>query len=199
MNTLDEALQALLLVRVVLHRVRVEPERERERRVPIGTANHTNACSHDGVGFAVIDPRGPPRILRRAMSQENVDLTRQAYAAWNTGELDWLLDHMTEDFEFQPGLGFSDLNTVFRGKEGWRQFAETWREAWEEITVRVERIEDLDDRIVALLTFDGRGRGSGVEVSLRVGHVATVREGRLSKLVSIPSWDEALEAVGLSE
>ena len=133
------------------------------------------------------------------MSEANVDLTRQAYATWNTGDLEWLLDHMTDDFEFQPGLGFSGLNTVIRGQEGWRQFAETWREAWEDITVKVERIEDLGDRIVALLTFDGRGRGSGVEVSLRVGHVATVREGRLSKLVSIASWDETLEAVGLRE
>ena len=106
---------------------------------------------------------------------------------------------MTEDFEFQPGLGFSDLNAAIRGREGWRRFAATWREAWEGITVKVERIEDLDDRIVALLTFDGRGRGSGVEVSLRVGHVATVREGRVAKLVSVASWEEALEAVGLSE
>ena len=133
------------------------------------------------------------------MSRENVELTRQAYEAWNDGNLDWMLDHMTEDFEFQPGLGFSDLNAVIRGKEGWRRFSETWREAWEDITVEVERIEDLGDRIVTLLTFDGRGRGSGVEVSLRVGHVATVREGRVSKLVSIASWDETLEAVGLSE
>ena len=133
------------------------------------------------------------------MSQENVELTRQAYEAWNDGDLDWMLEHMTEDFEFRPGLGFSDLNAVIRGKEGWRRFAATWREAWEDITVKVERIEDLDDRVVALLTFDGRGRGSGVEVSLRVGHVATVREGRVAQLVSSPSWDETLAAVGLSE
>jgi ketosteroid isomerase-like protein len=133
------------------------------------------------------------------MSQENMELTRQAYEAWNDGDLDWMLGHMTEDFEFQPGLGFSDLSAVIRGTEGWRQFAATWREAWDDITVRVERIEDLDDRIVALLTFDGRGRGSGIEVSLRVGHVATVREGRISRLVSIPSWEETLEAVGLQE
>jgi ketosteroid isomerase-like protein len=133
------------------------------------------------------------------MSDENVDLARQAYEAWNRGELEWLLDHMTEDFEFRPGLGFSDIDPVIRGKEGWRRFAETWREAWEDITVTVGRIEDLDDRIVALLTFAGTGRGSGVEVSVRVGHVATVTEGRVSKLVSITGWEEALEAVGLSE
>jgi ketosteroid isomerase-like protein len=133
------------------------------------------------------------------MSQENVELTRQAYEAWNNGDLDWMLDHMTEDFEFRPGLGFSDIDAVVRGKDGWRRFAEMWREPWEDITVRVERIEDLDDRIVALLIFDGRGRGSGVAVSVRVGHVATVTEGRVSKLVSIGSWDETLEAVGLRE
>ena len=133
------------------------------------------------------------------MSQENVEVARQAYEAWNRGDLGWLLDHMTEDFEFHTGLGFADLDAVYRGKEGWRRFAQTWQEAWEHITVRVERIEELDDGIVALLTFHGTGRGSGVEVSVRVGHVATVTEGRMSKLVSIAGWDEALEAAGLRE
>ena len=133
------------------------------------------------------------------MSQEDVELTRRAYEAWNDGDLDWMLDHMTEDFEFRPGLGFADIDAVVRGKDGWRRFSEMWREAWEDITVSVERIEDLDGRIVALLTFDGRGKGSGVEVSIRVGQVATVREGQVSKLTSIAGWDEALEAVGLSE
>jgi ketosteroid isomerase-like protein len=133
------------------------------------------------------------------MSHDNVELARQAYDAWNRGDLDWFLDHMTEDFEFRPGLGFSDIDAVYRGKEGWRRFARTWREAWEDITVSVERIEGVDDRIVALLTFEGRGRGSGVEVALRVGQVATVAERRISRLESTPDWDEALAAVGLRE
>jgi ketosteroid isomerase-like protein len=133
------------------------------------------------------------------MSEETVELARQAYAAWNRGDLNWHLNHMTDDFEFWPGLAFSDINEVYRGKAGWRRFAETWREAWEDITVRVDRIEEVDDHIVALLTFDARGRGSGVEVSLQLGQVATVREGKVAKLVSTPSWDEALEAAGLSE
>jgi ketosteroid isomerase-like protein len=55
------------------------------------------------------------------MSQEDVELTRKAYAAWNDDDLEWLLDHLTDDFEFQPGLGFSDLNAVIRGREGWRR------------------------------------------------------------------------------
>jgi ketosteroid isomerase-like protein len=140
-----------------------------------------------------VEPRGVVR------SRGNLALARQAYEAWNRGDLEWLLDHMTANFEFWPGLGFSDMDEVYRGKAGWRRFAETWREAWEDITVRVDRIEEVRDRIVSLLTFDGRGRASGVVVSLRVGQVATVRGGKLAKLVSTASWDEALEAAGLSE
>jgi hypothetical protein len=32
-----------------------------------------------------------------------------------------------------------------------------------------------------------------------VGHVATVTEGRLSKLVSFAGWDDALAAAGLRD
>jgi ketosteroid isomerase-like protein len=129
------------------------------------------------------------------VSTETLELARQAYDAWNRGDLDWVLDHMTEDFEFRPGLGFADLDDVYAGKEGWRRFSRTWSEAWDEITVTVNRIEDLGDRLVVLLTFDGRGRGSGVQVSLRVGQVATVRGNLLSKLESSMGWDEALRGV----
>jgi ketosteroid isomerase-like protein len=52
------------------------------------------------------------------VSQENVELTRLAYEAWNNGDLDWMLDHMTEDFEFRPGLGFADIDPIIRGKDG---------------------------------------------------------------------------------
>ena len=73
-----------------------------------------------------------------------------------------------------------------------------WREAWEDVTVSVERIEEVEDGIVALLTFVGKGRGSGVEVSLRVGQVATVSNRGFETRVH-PGLDEALEAVGLTE
>ena len=44
------------------------------------------------------------------MSQENVDVAWQAYDAWNRGDLEWFVDHMTEDFQFRPGLGFPGIS-----------------------------------------------------------------------------------------
>jgi ketosteroid isomerase-like protein len=129
------------------------------------------------------------------VSTETLELARQAYEAWNRGDFDWVLDHMTDDFELRPGLGFSDLDEVYTGKEGWRRFSRTWSEAWDEITVSVDRIEDLGERVVVLLTFEGRGRGSGVKVSLRVTQVATVRGNLLARLVSSMGWDEGQRVV----
>ena len=67
------------------------------------------------------DPSAAERAIREVLDAQVV--------AWNRGDLEWFLDHMTEDFEFRPGLGFSDLDAVYRGKEGWSRFAQTWHEA----------------------------------------------------------------------
>jgi ketosteroid isomerase-like protein len=56
------------------------------------------------------------------MSQENVELVRQVYEAWNRGDLEWLLNHTTPDFEFRTVRLFPDLEPVYRGHEGFRHF-----------------------------------------------------------------------------
>jgi hypothetical protein len=35
------------------------------------------------------------------------------------------------------------------GVAAWREFWKTWRDAWETVTIRVERIEDLGDDVLA--------------------------------------------------
>jgi len=115
------------------------------------------------------------------MSEENLQLARQGYEAWNRGDADWLLEHMTEDVEVEPLRGVGDFDKVYSGHEGWKRFWEGWREAWSTIEIRVERMEDMGDQgALALLTFEGVGRGSGVEVSMTVSHWLTFREGLVS-------------------
>ena len=115
------------------------------------------------------------------MSEENLELARQGYDAWNRGDADWLMEHMTEDVEVEPLRGVGEFDKVYNGHEGWKQFWEGWREAWSTIEVRVERMEDMGDQgALALLTFEGVGRGSGAEVSMAVSHWLTFREGQVS-------------------
>jgi ketosteroid isomerase-like protein len=124
------------------------------------------------------------------MSRENLNLVRGAYEAWNREDLEWGLRHVGPEFELHPMRGFFDLEGVYRGKDGYRRFWTTWREAWESITITVERIEAIGrDRVRGQVTFDAKGNESGADVSLKATHVFTIRNGRFARLETIPGWE----------
>jgi ketosteroid isomerase-like protein len=131
------------------------------------------------------------------MSQ-NVDLVLRACDAWNRSDLGETLELMTDDFEFRPVLVFFDLDPVYRGHDGWRAFWRIWRDAWESVSIRVERIEDLGHRVFAIVAFDGVGRGSGAPVSMSFGQIWTIRDGLVGR-IDVLEPSEALEAAGLRE
>ena len=132
------------------------------------------------------------------MSQENVELMRQGYEAWNRGDLEWQLDHIAPDHEFRTAQLFPDTEAVYRGREGLGQCWSSFREAWETLRIEVERIESIsDDRVLALLRFHGRGR-DGVEVTLEYANLVTIAN-EMGRNVAFADWQSALEAAGLSE
>jgi ketosteroid isomerase-like protein len=131
------------------------------------------------------------------MSQENVELVRQGYEAWNRGDLEWELDHIAPDHEFRTVQLVPDLEAVYRGREGFRQFWKTFREAWETVQIEVERLEPVgDDRVLALLRFRGR---DGIEVTLKYAQLWAIEGGLATRIEGFSDWQEALEAAGLSE
>ena len=133
------------------------------------------------------------------MSQENVELVRKAYEAWNRGDLQWQLDHMTPDHEVRTAQVFPDTDAVYRGRAGFSQFWKTFREPWESLAVEIERIEAIgEDRVLALYRLLGRGR-DGVEVTLPSANLITIEKGLATRTTAFLDWQKALEAAGLSE
>jgi ketosteroid isomerase-like protein len=115
------------------------------------------------------------------------------------GDLEWVLDHITPDYEWRTAQLFPDTEAVYRGREGFRQFWNTFREPWETLLIEVERIEPIgDDRVLALLRFRGRGR-EGVEVTLEYANLVTIENEMASLNVGFADWQSALEAAGLRE
>jgi len=120
------------------------------------------------------------------MSEQNLTLARQAYEAWNRGDANWLLEHMTEDVKVEPMHGSSPFDKVYIGHEGWNRFWKRWRKAWSQIEIRVERIEDLGQHgVLVLVKFEGVPRGGGDEVSETVSHWLKFRDGLLSSLTAM--------------
>jgi ketosteroid isomerase-like protein len=132
------------------------------------------------------------------VSQQNLDLVARGYAVWNSRDLEEALEMVSSDFEFWPMVGFPGVEEMYRGKDGWKRFAEMFWDAWETVEISVDRLGDLGDQVLALVTFEGVGRSSGVNVKLPAGHLWSMRDGLVVRLDAFEPA-QALKAAGLAE
>ncbi|MEA2347324.1 MAG: SnoaL-like domain [Thermoleophilaceae bacterium] len=133
------------------------------------------------------------------MGRANEEIAHEGYAAWNHQDLAWLRARVSEDFEFRPAPEFPGLEAVYRGLDGWESFLDHWRQTWDFHRFTIRRIEDLDDQVLVLVVSEGRGKGSGISVEMETAHLWTLRDELVVRGLAYASWQEALEAVGLSE
>ena len=71
---------------------------------------------------------------------------------------------------------------------------------WESFHGELEELIDAGDKVVSAVMMRGKGKGSGVDVEMRVFQVWTVRDSQVVRLVGgYRDRSEALEAAGLSE
>jgi ketosteroid isomerase-like protein len=132
------------------------------------------------------------------VSQENVEAARRLYDARNRGDVDAVIAECHPQVEWYPHLS-SLAGQPVQGHAGVRTYLASLSEEWEEFRQEPERFFDAGEAVVAFLHTYARGRGSGVEVDVRVAHVITFEGGSCIKSVSYLDRSEALDAVGLSE
>ena len=145
------------------------------------------------------NPPYPSRDTARAMSQGNAEIVRAVYAAWSDHDLDAVLAAYDPEVEFRTSGSFPDLEPIYRGHEGVRSFWDAVLVPWESFLIDVERIVEGHECAAVAIRFRARGKGSGVLTDLRQGHVPRFKDGGVAKASLHGSFDEALEAAGLSE
>jgi ketosteroid isomerase-like protein len=141
------------------------------------------------------------------MSQENVDLVRRAYEAFNAiGRTEGKFVDLEEivpdfwarlapDFEFHERAELPDAE-VFRGpeeaKEFWRKTQQVFAEArWEP-----QEFIDLGHAVVVVTIVHAVGRGSEVWTEMPETDVFWFRDGMIVRLQGFATREEALEAAG---
>jgi len=136
------------------------------------------------------------------MSQENVEIVQRAYVALSQGDSDAIYDLAPPEFVVDFSRRLVDP-FVLRGRDEALGFflRESREGAWESSPVwEPQELINADDKVVALIRFSARGKGSGVEVEAHVWNVWTFRDG---KPVEFKYFGDdqaaALEAAGLRE
>jgi ketosteroid isomerase-like protein len=131
------------------------------------------------------------------MSQENVEIARNAVLAFNRRDVPALVDLTTDDFQWVTWTGTVEP-TVYHGADG---LASYFRDAdvWEVLNLDVQEFRDLSDRVLVAGTFHARGGGSGAEIHAPYFSAFFVSGGKLARVLSFRTEADALEAVGLRE
>jgi ketosteroid isomerase-like protein len=95
--------------------------------------------------------------------------------------------------EFQT-LGFAES---YRGHAGLVQGLERFSEAFESWEIRPARALDFGDRVLALGSFRGKARASGVEWEQEFSQLVTLKRGLVVRDRFFYSWEQGLRAAGL--
>jgi ketosteroid isomerase-like protein len=131
------------------------------------------------------------------MSQENVEIVRRRFDAFNDGDLTAALALTDPNIEWwdrvdDPGAG------VYRGQDA---VVKHLAEIAEELELQIEPLEFVDagDAVVVVLRLFGRGVGSGVPFEEHEVHVFKLRDGKVTEQREYRERSEALKALGLEE
>ena len=130
------------------------------------------------------------------MSQENLEIVRRSFEAFNRGDLDAAFE------DFAP-----DFSSTLRGRSVWTE-APTTSPSSDASTRALLRSgsptglwrmnSSMPGRVVVPFTNRLRGR-DGIEVPARGTWLGTIRDGLVVRICLYQDKREALEAAGLSE
>jgi ketosteroid isomerase-like protein len=135
------------------------------------------------------------------MSQDSVEVVREAWAAWLGGDLDTLFARYFDPaatydlthFRAWPDAIYGRAGGVRRGLTEWLASGEAWEAGVDDIRAAP------DGRVVVLTWQHGKGRQSGLPMEMKWAQVVTVRDGRITRVYAYDDRSKALQAVGLSE
>ena len=135
------------------------------------------------------------------MSQENVEIVRAVFAAWNAGDMEALFAHFHPELVYHPRADEPDPSPHV-GRDAYERLVYGFVDSFSEVTLEVLEVIDAGDHVIASTVLHAvlHGQGSAsAGVSDTYVFVYKLRDG-----LGVEGWEyrtkqEALEALGLSE
>src|SRR5436190_722101 len=134
------------------------------------------------------------------MSQENVEIIRKAFAAFDQGDIEAVLRLCDEDVVITQPTEVPGIDPQQRGRQGVLEAFAIWPEQWDDFRIEVLGVTVAPaDKVLANIRTLGRGKHSGVEVDMEFSFVFTLRNAKIVEWQLFLREDQAVEAAGLAE
>src|SRR6476660_7496630 len=115
-------------------------------------------------------------------SQENVEMARRAFDAYNRRDVEAFLADQAHDVELHSAIVGGAEGTVYRGHDGIRKWIVDLDASFDEATLYSAEFRDLGDRVLVIGRIRAHGRESGVRLDSASGWVVTFRSGRIAEV-----------------
>ena len=133
------------------------------------------------------------------MSQENVDAVRRGLEAFNSGDIERVLDMAHTHFEAIVPPELSAEPDTYRGHDGLRRYFESFQDAMEDIRFEPERFIDAGEAVVTVVRVTARGRHTAIPVEQRIAQIWSMSEGKALQVRTFTTLKRALAEAGLAE
>ena len=132
------------------------------------------------------------------MSQENVEIVRALFAAWNAGDPLDVVSRFHPQIVYHPRADEPDPSPHI-GRDAFERLVAGFVESFSEVTFEVLELIDAGDHVIAptVLHVVLRGQESGPRVSDTYVFVYKLRDGLVMEGWEYRTKEDALEAVGL--
>jgi ketosteroid isomerase-like protein len=134
------------------------------------------------------------------VSQENVDLLRGMFAAWDRADVDAYVASFHPDAEFVSDVvgRVEGGANIYHGRASLRRYWEEHRATFD-LSFDISAYRDLGDTVIAFGHVTASGRSSGVSVESPIAYVAEFDGGLIRTFRTYLDRGEALSTVGLEE
>ena len=132
------------------------------------------------------------------MSQENVEIVRSLWEAWDRRDADAIFPLYDPEVDVVPhSREGTFMSESYHGHDGVRRWIRDWMDAFDGFYFHADEYLNAGGCVLVHATQGGRGKGSGVTVERSLWFLYRLQRGRIVRIETYDSKAEALEAVGL--
>jgi ketosteroid isomerase-like protein len=132
------------------------------------------------------------------MSQENVEIVREMYEAFNRGDVDRGVKLLHPRPELHQPPEVVDAET-YVGLDAFLRGLTLFTEEWDDPRFEPQEVDAVGNCVLMRVRVVGRGKRSGAEMTTEFFHAWTFDDGKAHKCLVRSTRTDALKAVGLAE
>jgi ketosteroid isomerase-like protein len=128
----------------------------------------------------------------------DIETLRAGYAAFSRGDWDAAFREALPDVELKTAARVTNPGT-YRGLDEVKRFFEDLFAPFEEVVSEPQEFFVRGNRIAVFVLVRLRPRGSNAVIENRIGHLWTMRDGKVAGFEIFPEREKALEAAERSD